>query len=43
MAAANPTPAVPLKFLVVVFAVAIVAAAVILYLGFNGLIGGPIP
>lgn len=43
MAAASTVPPVPLRFLVVVFTVAIVVAAVVIYLGFNGLIGGPIP
>jgi hypothetical protein len=43
MAETNALPPVPMKFLVVVFAVAIIVAGVIMYLGFNGILGGPIP
>ncbi|MGI0155923.1 MAG: hypothetical protein ACREDE_07325 [Thermoplasmata archaeon] len=37
------SPKVPLAFLVVTFAVAIVVAVAIVYLGINGPLGGPIP
>ncbi len=33
----------PLRFLIVVFAVAILVGAVVAYLGFIGALGGPIP
>jgi len=43
MAAATETPPVPLKFLIVVFAVSIAIGIAIAYLGFTHALGGPIP
>ena len=37
------TPEVSKPFLIVLFTVAIVVGAAIVYLGINGFIGGPIP
>jgi hypothetical protein len=39
----EPTPKVPLSFIVVTFSVAIIVAAAIIYFGINGQLGGPIP
>jgi hypothetical protein len=41
--AANQSPPVPMSFLIVVFAVAIIVAGVVTYLGVTGTLGGPIP
>ena len=43
MPATQAMPPVPLSFLIAVFAVAIAAAVVIMYLGFSGMIGASIP
>ncbi len=40
---AEPVPKVPTLFIVVTFAVAIAIGAAVIYLGINGMIGGPIP
>lgn len=39
----EPSPPVPLTFIIVTFAVAIVVGALIIYFGINGQLGGPIP
>ena len=43
MTSSAPLPKVSTTFIVVVFTVAIVIGALIIYLGVNGMIGGPIP
>jgi hypothetical protein len=43
MAAESATPPVPMRFLIVVFAAAIIVGALIAYFGFGGQLGGPIP
>jgi hypothetical protein len=39
----EPTPKVPLAFIVTTFVVAGVVAAAIIYLGITGALGGPVP
>ncbi len=43
MDGAAQTPPVPLRFLIAIFAVAIVVGGIVAYLGFTGALGGPIP
>lgn len=43
MTSTQTSPAVPLSFLIAVFAAAIVVGGLIAYLGFTGVLGGPIP
>ncbi len=40
---ADETPKVPLSFIIVTFGSAAVVAALIIYFGMKGMIGGPIP
>ncbi|MGI0070716.1 MAG: hypothetical protein ACRECT_01360 [Thermoplasmata archaeon] len=39
----EPTPPVPLSFIIVTFGAATVVAVAIFYFGVRGMIGGPIP
>ncbi|MGP8071840.1 MAG: hypothetical protein ACLPZM_01755 [Thermoplasmata archaeon] len=43
MTSSAPLPQVSTTFVIVVFTVAVVVGALVIYLGVNGYIGGPIP
>lgn len=43
MAESTPNAPVPMLFLVVVLAAAVIISAAVIYLGFRGSLGGPIP
>jgi len=40
---ADPTPKVPIAFVIVTFTAAAIVAILIVYFGINGQLGGPIP